>query len=165
MSEKQHLAELLTLLTRNRLEDDAVQKVLEVFQVAQHDPERYVRDYDDSAEWMLEYLPEDVPRFAVWRELLEFIALSDKVDELHEQIQDLSPVPLPDYPYDQLEYASDYFEWLDKLLVAHGYELISFGDSYGDDLSTLLVNRTDTARILELGHFFGFAAAKPPDKS
>lgn len=155
MSTEQHLIkELITLLASQRLDQDEIDEITETTTLAYNDPEAYIYS-DEAAEmaWLLEEDPEGITAWAIFSELFDFFVVCDKIDELHEQIQEVfTEGPIPDFPYGQFPLTPDYFTWLDKLLkgMPPGYRLISFGDSYGDNLQGLIIRRTDTERILFL---------------
>jgi len=126
--------------------------------------EAYI-DSDEGAEmaWLLEVDPEGITAWVIFNELFDVFVVCDKIDELHEQIQEVFPeAPIPDFPYGQFPTTPDYFIWLDKLLkgTPPGYQLISFGDSYGDNLQGLIISRADTERIMDLCKQLNIKASK-----
>lgn len=112
-------------------------------------------NYGEEAAQIARYDPTGVTGFIIFTELEDYFAVSDTVDELHEQIIAAFETPnLPNYPYDdnQFETVADYFAWLDKQLLLHHakYCLIEFGQSYTHDFQTVLVLRDTTDEILAL---------------
>jgi hypothetical protein len=141
------LEELLTLLSMGDIEAEALAEMCEFIEAAPDNPEF---DWIDDAE--------QARAFAIYDQLGDFIAESDKIDELHEQMVEWFASPLPPFPHDdeavqQSSFA--YFRWLDAQLAARapeegGYQLLSLELGLDDMLRVLLVWRRDVTRILEL---------------
>ncbi|SHG32499.1 hypothetical protein [Pedobacter caeni] len=155
MSTEQNLIkELITLLANKRLDQEEISRITEVVTRAYHDPEGYIYSEEDGdMSWLLETDPEGITTWAIYSELIAFFIISDKIDEFHEQVQEpFEGGPIPDFPYGQFPSTDEYFVWINKLLKAmpQGYQLISFGDSYGDNLQGIIVDRADTHKIMAL---------------
>jgi|GEM_PF-946040 len=160
------LTEYVQLLTDALEPDEVAQGVARVL-LAYTDPDRYFAEYLDEEEdgWLLDAgvsLVQAALTDVVWHEL----CISDKIDELYEQLQDSFEPPLPPAPAG-LRYAADYFRWLDELLRARGpqpggYQLLEFGDSLSDEVQVIVVRRADTPRLLDLARQFGIRT-KPTD--
>lgn len=97
---------------------------------------------------------------AVFNQLGDYLAEGEKVDELHAQLQDVSPEPLPDFPYDDTtvsQSAKTYYTWVSNQL-AHmnpsdgGYTLVSIDPGDDDSDHVVIVRRRDVPRILQLAH-------------
>jgi hypothetical protein len=158
------IKELITLLANDRWLEEDINEISEIATRAYNDPEAYI-DSDEGAEmaWLLEVDPEGIPAWVIFNELFDVFVVCDKIDELHEQIQEVFPeAPIPDFPYGQFPATPDYFIWLDKLLkgTPPGYQLISFGDSYGDNLQGLIISRADTERVMHLCKTLNIKASK-----
>ncbi len=161
MFKAESLTELINLLTCNELQSAEVDDIVAVVLQAHSNPEKYVReldlDDDQALDWLLEIASRnEMGSWAICAELQDFLFISDKVDELHEQIQVFFEEDnLPDYSYDQIKGSDQYFAWLDPQLervssAQGGYSLLLIGDSYGDDLQAVAVYRKDAKRVLEL---------------
>lgn len=143
------LKELVDLLTCRELDPKEVATLVAEIDGAAEDPD---------LEWMGDASPEELMQTALVFKLMEYIAVGDKVDELHEQINDFFGVPLGDYPRhaDGREFLpEEYFAWLDPILAQRGkdgsgYELLLLDDSFSDELNAIVVRRPDTARVLEI---------------
>lgn len=97
---------------------------------------------------------------SVFNQLGDFLAEGEKVDELHAQLQDISPEPLPDFPYDDKsvnQSAASYYGWVSNLL-AHmnpnegGYALVSIDPGEDSSDHVVIARRRDVPRILQLAH-------------
>lgn len=156
------LEELLDLLTCNDFEPEELAEMAERIQNAPNDPEY---------EWLADGMPEDevtpelFMRFALSSEVSDYVAHSDKVDELHEQIEEMfedSEEPLPPFPYEESDEADNgvqfYFEWLDEQLAERGdYSFLIMDVGLDDELHAIVVLRDDVDRILELASQLGYA--------
>jgi hypothetical protein len=97
------------------------------------------------------------------------MASSDKLDELHEQIQDMFDA-FPDFPHELLKEsggsALPYFEWLDSELAQRaveegGYELIRIDGNGSDEMDALVVYRRDTNDIIQAAALMGMTIGRP----
>ena len=95
----------------------------------------------------------------------EFAATSDKIDEAHEQIQDMFEDEFPAFPHEMFDGAhridgNVYFKWLNGELAERageegGYEAVMFDTGADDRFTIFIVYRKDVARILELAAALG----------
>jgi len=95
----------------------------------------------------------------------EFAATSDKIDEAHEQIQDMFDDDFPAFPHEKFDHAHRidgdiYFTWLNEELAQHaveegGYAAVLFDTGADDRFTIFVVYRKDVARILELAEALG----------
>lgn len=151
------LHELLHLLSGRELEGEALTVCAAAVNAA---------DDNENLDWVDD--PIERRQIAVMGELSGWVAIGDKVDELHELISDGFQDPLPPYPYhdDKRDFPpSAYFRWLDDLLVQRGpgYELLLWDNSYDENLYALTVRRADMQRILDLSEAFGFTPSRALD--
>ena len=151
------LHELLYLLSCHVLEGDELDTCVETVRSA---------DTSEDLDWIDE--AHERREFAVQGELSEWVAIGDKVDELHELISDGFSDPLPPYPYpdDKRDFTPPmYFRWLDGVLAQRGpgYELLLWNNPYDDNLHALAVHRAEMPRILELSHALGFSPSRATD--
>lgn len=150
------LTTLIDLLSCHDLDQHETEGIALLCMQAMREPERTLAEnYGDDSAQIAQYDPEGVTAFVIFTELEDYFAISDTVDELHEQVIAAFETPaLPDYPYDdnQFETVMDYFAWLDSQLQIHHpkYRLIEFGQSYTHDFQTILVLRDTVDQILAL---------------
>lgn len=101
---------------------------------------------------------------AVTAELHRHGASGDKLDEVHEQLQELMGDDFPGYPF-HLTSSLEYYGWLDRQLLEctddGGYELVQIDDMCSDNMHCFVPYRRDTARILELTEQLGLSAMRP----
>ncbi len=157
------LEELLDLLTCNDFESDEISEMAERIQNAPNDPEY---------EWVAgafgpggTIVPDLFMREALTVELDDYIAHGDKLDVMHEQIEEMfedSEEPLPPFPYEESDEADNgvqfYFEWLDEQLAERGdYSFLIMDVGLDDELHAIVVLRDDVDRILELASQLGYA--------
>ncbi len=141
------LEELLQLLSCHELSAEELADAAAFVRQAPEDPE---------LEWLDDI--DSKMTFAIFDKLSEFIAVSDKIDELHEQLIEMFADPLPQFPHEHPKICKNtdaYFQWLDTLLANRapaegGYELVSINTGIDDNLSVLVVYRRDTQRILDI---------------
>lgn len=118
-----------------------------------------------------EWIDSDAQAYAVaiLSHLGGYMASSDKLDELHEQIQDMFDA-FPDFPYELLKdsdgSALPYFEWLDKELAQRavdegGYDLIQIDGNGSDEMDALVVYRRDTNDIIQAAALMGVTIGRP----
>jgi hypothetical protein len=152
------LSELLTKLTCGDLEGEELDEAVAAITDAPSAP----RD---------EWIDSDAQAYAVaiLSHLGGYMASSDKLDELHEQIQDMFDA-FPDFPYELLKdsdgSALPYFEWLDKELAQRavdegGYDLIQIDGNGSDEMDALVVYRRDTNDIIQAAALMGVTIGRP----
>ena len=118
-----------------------------------------------------EWIDSDAEAYAleIISQLGGYIASSDKIDELHEQIQDMFD-EFPDFPYELLKDRErgvlPYYEWLDAELAQRaveegGYDLIQIEGSGTDNMDALVVYRRDTADIIQAAALMGVSIERP----
>jgi len=150
------LARLVELLSCHDVDVHGIEGIVTLCGQAVREPARTLSDnYGEDAAQVARYDPTGVLAFIVFTELEDYFAVSDTVDELHEQIVAAFETPtLPDYPYDDNEFetVADYFLWLDEQLLIHhpNYRLIEFGQSYTHDFQTVLIRRDTVEETLAL---------------
>ncbi|NRR33308.1 hypothetical protein HSX11_24335 [Oxalobacteraceae bacterium] len=151
------IEELIGLLSCNDLNPAEVAAIAELVKKAPEDPELH---------WIED--PAQAMTHAILNNMTDYIAESDKIDELHEQLEEMFTDPLPAFPYDDeavQESSFAYFKWLDEILAQRGsdiggYELLSIDDGVDDYIRVAVVNRKDTARILELALLLEFRISR-----
>lgn len=155
-TEEQQLAALIDLLSCNELDAHERNAVVQLCQQAKADPVNTLKEnYGGDSTQIAQYDPKGVVAFVIFVELEDYFAVSDTVDEMHEQLIAAFEQPaLPGYPYDDnaFETVDDYYRWLDTQLLLHHpkYRLIYFGESYMQDFQVILVYRDTVAILLEL---------------
>jgi len=142
-TEQASLTELLRMLSRHALSGAALTRAVEHLQRAGCDPE--LGELGGSAAFMT---------FALASELIEQMASSECLPQLHAQLSDLLTQPLPPMPAAESA-PHGYFAWLDEQLAQRQREwggLAALGLELGVDarLRLLLVYRRDVPRILRL---------------
>lgn len=153
-----HLNELIHLLSRRELSGENLEACVDAVRNA---------DANDDYDWLDE--GHERQQYAVVAELTDWVAVGDKVDELHEVITDIVfDHPLPPFPYhDNNEDFPPpaYFRWVDEQLAAsgEGYELVLWDHGYDDNLNVLVVRREDTPRILALAGTLDFPVVRATD--
>ncbi|SDW62735.1 hypothetical protein [Lysobacter enzymogenes] len=143
------LKELIDLLTAHELEPEQLESTVDAIEGAADDPD---------LAWLDEPSTEELMQTAIVFQLVDFTAVGDKIDEVHELISDFFADPLPDFPmHEDGRYflPDEYFAWLDRQLIGRagdngGYELLLLGQHYSEELHAIAVLRADTPRILEL---------------
>ncbi|MFK3739101.1 hypothetical protein [Massilia sp. TN1-12] len=158
--------ELINLLSCSELEAHECKEMAERVLNAPDDPEY---------EWVIE-VPDSVPMACeLVQQLWDFAAVSDKIDEVHEQIQEMFDDEFPDIP-DRFSIpggwnidAVAYLKWLDAELAKRGldqggYEAIML-DTHADDRMTMfIVYRKDGDRILQLASELDLTMYRPQEK-
>lgn len=157
--------ELLRLLGTGDLSEEEIADAVRAIAGAPTAPDyHYLREiYDDAADMYPVALADSL-------ESLGLLAVSDKIDELHEQISGLFAEPLPPFPawWNKRGHDThDYFWWLDAELFSHrvgpgGHELLCIDSRIDDNLRATVVKRAETARILTLGQRLGIRIGRPP---
>lgn len=153
--------ELLRLLTCDDLEPGEPEELTRQILAAPDDPD-YAWAQGDPAIAMACEL-QDI--------LGEFAATSDKIDEAHEQIQDMFDDDFPGFPFELFDGAHRidgkvYFRSLNEELAQRaaedgGYEIIEFDTGADDRLTLIVVYRKDVDRILELASALGLRMSAP----
>lgn len=158
--ENRMYSELINLLACHGLGTEEVNEAAEQIASAPEDPEYEWTRGDASMAIASELVAT----------LYEFAAVSDKADEMHEQIQDMFDAGFPDFP-DASEAdwnAAAYFQWLDtelsQLAVDEGgYGAVMLDTGADDNMNLFVVYRKDTDRILELAAALGLTMYRPVD--
>ena len=149
-------AEFLNLLTTGNLEPEELATATEAVVLAVQDPTAYFDQYlDEEEDGWLRDCGASMTEVALTDAVADYLCLSDKADELYEQISEAFNEPLPDPPQG-FRYLYEYMRLADEEIQQRGpqpggYELLEIADSYSDELQVLLVFRKDTPRILALG--------------
>lgn len=147
------LEELIDLLTFRQLDAEGVAKRTQEVRGAMDDPD---------LDWIDD--PLDRLQFGVRAHLHEWIAASDRIDELHEQISADFAEPLPPFPerYRARGSTYDYFRWVDGVLaeLEPACDMLLWDSRYDEDWFVFVVYRADTARILDLTRQLGLAATR-----
>jgi hypothetical protein len=151
-------AELIDLLSGHMLEPHERDEIAERVAAAPDDPEY---------EWTQTYADATVACGLELRYALDdFAATSDKIDEVHEQIQDMFD-DFPDYADVETRIFPDgdfdvnaYFAWLDAELAGRetekgGCGFVIFDARADDNISVFVVERNDIDRIIALGDELG----------
>ncbi|MGK5045846.1 hypothetical protein ACQ4WP_08095 [Janthinobacterium sp. GB4P2] len=153
------LSELLTKLTCGDLEGEELDEAVTAISDAPSAPRDEWSDSDAQAYAM-----------AILSHPGGYMASSDKLDELHKQIQEIFD-EFPDFPYELLKdsdgSARPYFEWLDTELAQRavdegGYDLIQIDGNGTDEMDALVVYRRDTNDIIQAAALMGVTLARPP---
>jgi hypothetical protein len=152
------LSELLSKLTCGDLEGEELDEAVTAIANAPSAPRDEWVDSDAQAYAL-----------AILSHLGGYMASSDKLDELHEQIQEMFD-EFPDFPYEMLKAgrgsALPYFEWLDTELAQRaveegGYELIQIDGNGTDEMDALVVYRRDTNDIIQAAALMGVTIGRP----
>lgn len=151
-TEQASLSDLLRMLSRHALSGAALTRAVEHLQRAGCDPE--LGELGGSAAFMT---------FALASELIEKMASSECLPQLHAQLSDLLPQPLPQMPASGAA-PHGYFAWLDEQLSERHREwggLAALALELGLDrrVRLLLVYRRDVPRILRLAQCFHLPVA------
>jgi hypothetical protein len=119
------LGELIDLLSCGSLETIERDEIVHLVQNAPQNPE---------FSWTSS--PEEAMSIELISSLADYVATGDKVDELHELIQDMFDAPFPDFPHDlnadrpgERRVMLEYYEWMEQELAEWaveqgGYDLI-----------------------------------------
>ena len=143
------LRELIALLSCGDEDGEALEALAVQVEAAQSDPElAFMAELDADAAWYR--------AVALQFALADYTVCSDKIDELHAQIDDQFSEPLPAFPEAFWgEPVDAYFAWLDERLAERGtdrggYRLLIFETGLSDELVGFVVLRRDLPRILAL---------------
>jgi hypothetical protein len=158
------LKELVDLLTSRELDPAELESTVAAIDGAADDPDM---------DWLYEPTPEELTQTAIIFKLRDFIAVGDKIDEVHEQISDFFAEPLPDYPlHEDGRYflPDEYFLWLDQQLIQRagdngGYELLLLGQHYSEELHAVAVLRADAPRTLQLATELALTVERATERS
>lgn len=154
------LPELLRRLACDALEPGEPEELSQQILSAPEDPEFEWTQGDDAMAMAC----------ALQDALEEFAATSDKIDEAHEQIQDMFEDDFPGFPYEMFEGSrvdsKAYFSWLNTELAQRaveegGYEALIFETGADDRMTLFVVYRKDVERILELAAALGMRIVRP----
>ena len=155
--------ELIDLLTSRMLDPQERDDIAQQVAAAPDDPEYEWADGDAAMASSCELL----------NGLADFAATSDKIDELHEQIQDMFDEDFPEFPAAAIATGTGgridltaYFSWLDGELAGRaveegGYEAVIFDTGADDNMSVFVVDRNDTDRIVQLAGELGLRIDRP----
>ncbi|WP_153392821.1 hypothetical protein [Chryseobacterium vaccae] len=112
-------------------------------------PAQYIKD--NEAEWVIESNEGHAFEFSVINELFSFLLRGDKIDEVHELIDESLNNIIGDFP-SEIKYADDYFKWLGPQLSQEDppLEIIELGDSYSDELQLIIVEKHNVENISRL---------------
>lgn len=156
-------SELIDLLTSRMLEPQDRDDIARQVAAAPDDPDYEWTGGDTAMAVSCELLSV----------LQEFAATSDKIDELHEQIQDMFDEDFPGFPSAAITADTDgridlnaYFAWLNLELHKFGaeeggYEAVIFDTGADDNMSVFVVDRNDTDRIVQLAGERGLRIDRP----
>lgn len=146
------LEELIHLLARGELDRDAVGARAGAMRNAREDPDlAWLRDADES----------ELLQASLLAQLSDMLLVSGQLDSLHVRISDAFQPALPGFPYDRHDFwPDDYFEWLDEVVAPRGREVMMLGGHPDDNLTSVVVRRDDTARILALAEELGLIVEK-----
>jgi hypothetical protein len=112
--------------------------------------------------------PEEAISIELIGLLADYVATGDKVDEVHELIQNIFDAPFPDFPHDlnadrpgERRVMLEYYEWMEQELAEWaveqgGYDLIEVDDRCSENMNIFVVFRRDTDRIIQIGTELGF---------
>jgi hypothetical protein len=118
--------------------------------------------------------PEGAMSFELLCSVSDYVATGDKIDEVHEQIQEMFESPFPSFPYELNSSKSgkttplEYFEWLDRELSQRatqegGYDLIDLDDMVSENMNIFVFYRRDTSRIIHIATELELRIDRPLD--
>lgn len=125
------------------------QEIISNCSFAYTNPVQYIADND--AEWVIESDEDGAFEFSVTNELFSFLIRGDKIDEIHELIDESLNNIIGDFPMG-VKYVSDYFAWLQPRLDQENppLEIIELADSYSDELQLMIVEKHNVENISKL---------------
>jgi hypothetical protein len=156
------LANLIELLTCGLLETIDRDEIVTRVQNAPENPE---------FSWTSS--PEEAMSIELIGSLVDYVATGDKIDEVHELIQDMFEGSFPDFPHDlnadrpgERRVVLEYYEWMEEELSQWaveegGYDLIDVDDRCSENMNVFVVFRRDTDRIIQIGTELGFRLCRP----
>ncbi|NIF04928.1 hypothetical protein F3J23_05690 [Chryseobacterium sp. Tr-659] len=109
-------------------------------------PAEYIKNND--AEWVIDGNEDGAFEFSITNELFHFLIRGDKIDEVHELIDESLNNIIGDFPIG-IRYADDYFKWLQPRLDQENppLEVIELADSYSDELQLIIVEKHNVESI------------------
>jgi hypothetical protein len=171
----EHLSIVIEGLADGLLEPDELAAIHQLCLQIWEDAPGFIAAQPDDYGWFLDLgydlaQPDDrkaltgqLLTYVLIGELADFMAVSDKSDELHEKIVWLfEDSPLPGFPPDlsQIERApeyagqakmggEEYFRWLDGQMRQHHpeYQILVLDDGIGDEIAACPVPREAMARV------------------
>jgi hypothetical protein len=158
------LANLIDLLTCGSLEPIDRDEIAARVQNAPQDP---------AFSWVSS--SEEAMSIELIGSLVDYVATGDKIDEVHELIQDMFEGPFPDFPHDlnadrpgERRVVLEYYEWMEQelsqwVVEEGGYDLIDVDDRCSENMNVFVVFRRDTDRIIQIGTEIGFRLCRPLD--
>jgi hypothetical protein len=109
---------------------------------------------EEGDNWLIEseYSREAKFGYATSISLIDFINVSDKIDELHDLLTISFEEDFPSFPQDEVTTAKEYFIWFENELKEYGSEeeLVLFGDFFDDSLCVVYVLREETQEFLNI---------------
>lgn len=125
------------------------QKIISNCSFSYTNPAQYIAD--NEAEWVIESDEDGAFEFSVTNELFSFLIRGDKIDEVHELIDESLNNIIGDFPMG-VKYVSDYFAWLQPRLDQENppLEIIELADSYSDELQLMIVEKHNVENISKL---------------
>ena len=107
----------------------------------------------NDAEWIIESDEDDAFEYSIMNELFDFLLRGDKIDEVHELIDESLDNSIGDFPTD-VRYTAEYFAWLQPKLNQKNppLEIIEIADSYSDELQLIIVEKNNVDDIAILCH-------------
>lgn len=152
------LSQLLSLLSQREWDDAALEQAAQEVLDAPDNPDL---DWIEDPSLAMAYMTYDLVR--------DYAAESDKVDELHEQFEEIIGEPVPPFPYDDPEVQQSsiaYFRWLDEVLArlgpdVGGYAVVEVPLGLDDNLHLVVVHRRDLAAVIALADKLGLPITYP----
>jgi hypothetical protein len=134
-------------LLLNAYEVENIQKIITECEFCYSNSEGYLKK--NEADWLLDIKNDGAFEFCVTNEIFDYLIVGDKIDEIHELLEDEID---EEFPYEFSKNVSGYFKWVDNLLDKNNPQLsfVEIGDSYSDNLQLILICKEDMAEIKEL---------------
>jgi hypothetical protein len=138
----QDVAKLLKLLLKNHEvgnQEEIIQNCIECYL----DPDKYLEQND--AEWILEVEENGGFEFSITNEIYDSFISGDKIDEIHEKINELDDT----FPQEYRLNVPGYFKWANQKLEQKKPPLaiIELGSTYADGLQLIIVYKADVNEI------------------